>query len=157
MADAPEKHRPVVVGIGEVLWDMLPGGKQLGGAPANFAYHARALGAEGIAVSRVGDDGLGREIFERFGVLDLPATFIGRDETHPTGRVDVTVDAAGVPRYVIHENVAWDFIPLTPELLELAGRADAICFGTLAQRSPVTRTTIRAALDAARPGCLRVF
>src|SRR3954469_6402957 len=145
--------KPVVVGIGEVLWDMLPGGKQLGGAPANFAYHARALGADGVVVSQVGDDDLGREILERFGTLGLPTTHLGTDSVHPTSRVDVRVDAAGVPRYVIYENVAWDFLPATPELLALAGRADAICFGTLAQRSPVTRDTIRAVLDAARPGC----
>lgn len=157
MTDEPPKHRPVVVGIGEVLWDMLPGGKQLGGAPANFAYHARALGAEGIVASRVGEDELGREILERFDALGLPTAHVSTDAVHPTGRVDVRIEAGGLPRYVIHENVAWDFLPTTPELLALAARANAICFGTLAQRSPVTRATISAVLDAARPGCLRVF
>src|SRR5689334_13409623 len=110
MADEPPKHRPIVVGIGEVLWDMLPGGKQLGGAPTNFAYHARALGADGVVASRVGDDELGREILERFRTLALATEYVGTDADHPTGRVDVNVDASGVPHYVIHENVAWDFL-----------------------------------------------
>ena len=155
---ADESCQPLVIGIGEVLWDMLPGGKQLGGAPANFAYHARALGAAACPVSRVGDDALGREILDRLVLLDLPTTYVGTDRAHPTGTVDVRVDPGGVPHYVIHEHVAWDFLEPAPELLALAARADAICFGTLAQRSTMSRETIRAVLDAAnRPGCLRVF
>lgn len=159
MADEPSKRRPVIVGIGEVLWDMLPGGKQLGGAPANFAYHAAALGAEGIVVSRVGDDPLGHEILERLDALGLSREFVSVDPDHPTGQVDVLVDAEGVPTYVIREDVAWDHIPLSPELLALATRADAVCFGTLARRAErTTYITIQRFLEATRyPQCLRVL
>src|SRR3954470_7104156 len=120
--------KPVIVGIGEVLWDMLPGGKQLGGAPANFAYHAAALGARGAVASRVGNDDLGREIFARLDGLGLDRTQVGTDPDRATGRGDVRVDAAGVPEYVIHAPVAWDFIADQRPLLDLARRADAVCF-----------------------------
>src|SRR5688572_24877390 len=149
--------RPIVVGIGEVLWDMLPGGKQLGGAPANFAYHANALGAEGVVVSRVGDDEPGREILRRLESLWLDTTYVTIDREHPTGRVDVRLDERGVPDYVIHEGVAWDFLEADARLLDLAARADAVCFGTLAQRSSTSRDAARAFLRATRPQCLRVF
>src|SRR2546427_8627530 len=149
--------RPILVGTGEVLWDMLPGGRQLGGAPANFAYHASALGADGVVVSRVGNDDLGREIIRRLNALGLETRYVRRDADHPTGRVDVRLDADGVPEYVIHEPAAWDFITVDAELLDLARGADAVCFGTLAQRSPVSRDSIRSFLLATRPDCLRVF
>ena len=150
--------QPIIVGIGEILWDMLPGGKQLGGAPANFAYHANALGARGVVISRVGDDDFGREIIARLESLGLDTRFVQRDPSHPTGRVDVRVDGRGVPDYVIHRNVAWDFIRADPELLQLAAAAaDAVCFGTLAQRSPASREAIRSFLRATRPDCRRVF
>ena len=155
-----EKNRKAaftVVGLGEILWDMLPDGKQLGGAPANFAYHAHALGAESFVASCVGNDPLGREIFERVKALGLDSSYIATDNAHPTGTVDVEVDADGKPRYVIHENVAWDFIPAGSALLELAARADAVCFGSLCQRSKASRETIRRFLRATRPDCLRVF
>jgi fructokinase len=147
----------VVVGIGEVLWDMLPGGKQLGGAPANFAYHANALGARGVVVSRVGGDDAGREILRRLESLGLDARYVATDPAHPTGRVDVRLDDRGVPDYVIARNAAWDFIRAGPDLVDLAARADAVCFGTLAQRSPASRDAVRAFVDATRPSCLRVF
>src|SRR5438874_7577468 len=149
--------KPLVVGIGEVLWDMLPGGRQLGGAPANFAYHAAALGARGAVASRVGGDDLGRDILARLEALGLDRSHVGTDPDHPTGRVDVRVDAAGVPEYLIHEPAAWDFIPDRRPLLDLARRADAVCFGSLAQRCAVSRDTIRHFLRATRPPCLRVF
>lgn len=149
--------RPIIVGIGEVLWDMLPGGRQLGGAPANFAYHAHALGAVGVVVSRVGDDEPGRDVLRRLEALGLDVAHVTTDPHHPTGRVDVRLDARGVPDYLIHEGVAWDFLRATPALLDLAARADSVCFGTLAQRSPVSRDAIRAFLRTARPQCLRVF
>lgn len=149
--------RPLVVGIGEVLWDMLPGGKQLGGAPANFAYHAAALGAHGLVVSRVGDDEPGREIRSRLDALGIDSRFVSGDGDHPTGFVAVHVDALGIPEYVIHERVAWDFLSADDALLDLASRADAVCFGTLAQRSSDSRDTIRAFLRATRVECLRVF
>src|SRR4051812_41196737 len=95
-------RRPVVIGIGEVLWDMLPGGRQMGGAPANFAYHAAALGAEGVVVSRVGNDPLGREILNRLDALGLGHQFVSTDPDHPTGTVDVRIGDRGIPSYVIH-------------------------------------------------------
>ena len=128
------RPRPVAVGLGEVLWDLLPGGKQLGGAPANFAYHAQQLGAAGFVVSAVGNDALGHEIIARLRQLGLDTAHVAVDATRPTGTVSVSLDAAAVPSYVIHENVAWDFLQFNDDLAELAARADVICFGTLAQR-----------------------
>lgn len=150
--------RPIAVGLGEVLWDLLPAGKQLGGAPANFAYHAQQLGAQSSVVSAVGADALGDEIAARVAALGLDVSQIARDRDHPTGTVSVKLDAAGVPEYVIHTGVAWDFIPHTAALDALAGRTDVVCFGSLAQRSPTSRQTIRAFLAATRRDhCLRVF
>jgi fructokinase len=149
--------RPLVVGIGEALWDLLPEGKQLGGAPANFVYHAQALGAQGVVVSCVGDDDPGREAIERFTRAGLDVGHVAVDSRHPTGTVSVELDAAGKPEYVIHENVAWDNIPCSDALLVLAARTDAVCFGSLCQRSAVSRATIRAFLDATSPECLRIF
>lgn len=149
--------RPVVVGLGEVLWDILPAGKQLGGAPANFAYHARAQGATGVVVSRVGDDALGREILARLDALGLDLRHVSVDARHPTGTVNVRLDAGGVPQYVIHESAAWDYLATGGALRELAGATDAVCFGTLAQRSAVSRGAVRDFLRATGPDCLRVF
>jgi fructokinase len=146
-----------IIGIGEILWDNLPAGRQLGGAPANFAFHAQALGARGIAASCVGRDPDGDEILRRLQSLGLSTEALAVDPDHPTGTVDVHLDAAGVPTFIIRENVAWDFIPLTNELRNLAASADAICFGSLAQRGEVSRRTIQAVLDAAGPRCLRIF
>jgi fructokinase len=148
---------PLVVGIGEILWDMLPAGRQLGGAPANFAYHAGALGARAAVVSRVGDDPPGRDILRRLDDLGLDRTHVSLDPDHPTGTVDVRLDPAGVPEYVIHENVAWDFLPFGAGLGVLAGRADAVCYGTLAQRSAASRDAISSFTAVTRPECLRVF
>ena len=116
--------KKVIVGIGEILWDMLPSGKALGGAPANFAYHAGRLGEEGWAVSAVGDDALGREILELVESKGLRNLIAVTDK--PTGTVQVTLDARGVPAYNIMEDVAWDNIPFTPEMEALAKRADAV-------------------------------
>ena len=157
MSTTAQHQPPLLIGIGEILWDLLPGGKQLGGAPANFAYHASALGGRGIPVSRVGDDALGREILDRVEKLGLERRFIGVDPEHATGTVEVRLDARGVPQYVIHENAAWDFLAGEPPLIELAGQADAVCFGSLAQRSPVSRATIRRFLGSTRPQALRIF
>lgn len=148
---------PVVVGLGEVLWDILPGGRQLGGAPANFAYHAKAMGAKAYPVSCVGGDELGDEILRRIEAIGLSGEFVGVDAEHPTGTVSVELDIAGKPSYVIHENVAWDFIAPRPELIGLAARTDCVCFGSLAQRSAVSRTTIRDFVTATRDDCLRIF
>jgi len=154
---ADEAGKKVIVGLGEILWDLLPNGKQLGGAPANFAYHAQALGCKGVAVSCVGDDELGHEITSRLNDLGLDTSYIAVDDTHPTGTVSVELDEKGKPDYIIHENVAWDNIPFSEAMLELAGEADAVCYGSLCQRSEVSRNTIREFLQATRKDCIRVF
>jgi fructokinase len=152
-----DERKFILVGLGEILWDMLPEGKQLGGAPANFAYHAQALGGRGVIVSCVGADELGEEIMSRLEELGLERKYVAVDKSHPTGTVTVKLDEKGRPDYTIHENVAWDFIPPDSSLLDLAGRADAVCFGSLCQRSQVSRDTVRAFLEATRPDCIRVF
>jgi len=149
-------HTPIVAGVGEILWDLLPDGKQLGGAPANFAYHARMLGAEAYPVSMVGNDPLGREILERLDAVGVSHEFIATDPAHPTGTVSVELEA-GIPRYVIHNDVAWDNLALTGHLLTLARRLDGMCFGTLAQRSPHSRAAIMGFIEATSPRCVRVL
>ena len=149
--------RPVIVGFGELLWDLLPTGAQLGGAPGNFAYHAHALGAESFIYSAVGDDDLGRRAMSQLSAKGLSTRCISQITTHPTGTVHVALNASGQPGYTIIEDVAWDMIPESTGSLELAGRADAVCYGSLAQRSPVSRTTLRRLLAATRADCLRVF
>jgi fructokinase len=148
---------PLVVGIGEILWDLLPDGRQMGGAPANFAYQGQALGASSVIVSAVGDDEPGRDILAQLGSRGLDLSGIATVGSAPTGTVTVALDAGGIPRYTIHEGAAWDVIPWSGELGRLAARADAVCFGSLAQRSPVSRDTIGSFLDATRPDCLRVL
>lgn len=152
-----KKKNFLVVGLGEVLWDILPSGKQLGGAPANFAYHGRALGAQSVVVSSVGTDSSGQEIITRLEELGLGHRFIGRDGQHSTGTVTVRLDSSGKPAYTIHENAAWDYITFNSELAELAVKADAVSFGSLAQRSAVSQNTIQEFLKSTRPQCLRVF
>ncbi len=147
----------LLAGIGEILWDILPGGKQLGGAPANFAYHAGALGAEGAVVSAIGTDDLGDEVFYCLNKLFLETHYIARNQNRPTGTVSVQVDSAGKPHYTIHENAAWDFVPFTEALGELARKTNAVSFGTLAQRSAITRETVRRFLKETDKDCLRVF
>ena len=144
-----------VAGIGEALWDMLPSGKQLGGAPANFAYHACGDGLEGIAVSAIGKDALGEEIVASFKEHGLCYNLAEVD--FPTGTVQVTLSGRGIPQYEIMEGVAWDNIPWTDELEAIAARCRAVCFGSLAQRSPVSRETIRRFLKTVPGECLKVF
>lgn len=144
-----------VIGIGEALWDMLPEGKKLGGAPANFAYHASQFGLEGLAVSAIGQDKLGEEIVEALEEHQLPYHLDRVD--YPTGTVQVTLDSRGVPQYEIKTGVAWDNIPYTKELAQLARQCQAVCFGSLAQRSPVSRESIGLFLDAVPEDCLKVF
>lgn len=145
----------LVIGIGEALWDMLPEGKKLGGAPANFAFHAGQFGLESMAVSAIGLDPLGEEIAKELEEHGLPFHLDRID--YPTGTVQVTLDSNGIPRYEIKEDVAWDNIPYTKELADLAGRSQAVCFGSLAQRNPVSRETIGWFLDAVPEDCLKVF
>lgn len=135
-----------VVGIGEALWDILPEGKKLGGAPANFAYHVSQFGLQSQVVSAIGDDKLGNEILENFRNKGLD-TLIEKVE-YPTGIVQVQLDNVGVPCYDIKENVAWDNIPFTDKLKRLAKRTSAVCYGSLAQRNIISRETINAFLDA---------
>lgn len=136
----------IVVGMGEALWDVLPEGKKIGGAPANFAYHVSQFGLPSCVVSAVGADALGREIVENFTSKGL--THLLPEVPYPTGTVQVEIDQAGIPQYDIRENVAWDNIPFTPQLEALARRTRAVCFGSLAQRNVVSRNTIGSFLDA---------
>lgn len=136
---------------------MFAEGKQLGGAPANFAYMTRLLGDEGVVASRVGGDALGRAAGRRLERLGVRAAHVQVDPAHPTGTVNVAVDPAGQPTFEIAESVAWDFFEWTPQWRDLAQRADAVCFGSLAQRCPQSRATIRQFLTALRPGTTRVF
>lgn len=136
----------LVIGMGEALWDVLPEGKKIGGAPANFAYHVSQFGLPSCVVSAIGDDPLGHEIIENFTSKGL--THQIEKVPYPTGTVQVEIDQAGVPQYEIKENVAWDNIPYTARLEALAERTRAVCFGSLAQRNVVSRNTINRFLDA---------
>lgn len=140
----------IIVGMGEALWDVLPEGKKIGGAPANFAYHVSQFGLESRVVSAIGDDALGNEILDNFAGKNLKG--IIEKVPYPTGTVQVELDANGVPQYEIKENVAWDNIPFTTELEELARHTKAVCFGSLAQRNIVSRETIRKFVDAMPSG-----
>ena len=146
-----------VVGLGEVLWDVLPEGKKLGGAPANFAYHAgQFLGMDNtIAVSALGDDPLAEETVEALKQHQL--NYLLPRVPYPTGTVQVTLDGQGIPSYEIKENVAWDNIPFNDDIADIARNCQAVCFGSLAQRNSVSRTTIHQFLDATPANCLKVF
>lgn len=146
-----------IVGLGEILWDVFPAGRQLGGAPANFAYIANLLGNRGLVASRVGDDDFGRAAIEHLQGRGVSTASIQRDAVHPTGTVRVEVDAAGQARFEIAEGVAWDFLEWTPEWRKLAGEIDAVCFGSLAQRCSTTKATIQSFLRTARHGAVRIF
>lgn len=138
--------KDTVVGMGEALWDVLPEGKKIGGAPANFAYHVSQFGLPSCVVSAVGSDPLGQEIIENFTSKGL--NHLIEEVPYPTGTVQVEIDQAGIPQYEIKENVAWDNIPYTARLEALAQRTRAVCFGSLAQRNVVSRQTINRFLDA---------
>lgn len=135
----------IVVGMGEALWDVLPEGKKIGGAPANFAYHVSQFGLPSCVVSAIGDDALGKEIIENFTSKGLDQLIA--EVPYPTGTVQVEIDQTGIPLYDIMENVAWDNIPYTEHLDALAKRTKAVCFGSLAQRNVVSRETINHFLD----------
>jgi fructokinase len=147
---------PLVLGIGELLWDILPEGARLGGAPANFAVMAGRLGNHAAILSRIGRDELGRRAADQLRAMPVATSFLEIDPTHPTGRVTVSF-SAGEPRYSIDAPAAWDFLELSGDWIQLAARADAICFGTLAQRSAVSRQTIQALVSKTPPACVRVF
>ena len=147
-------ERPIV-GIGEILFDLLPAGAQLGGAPANFAYHVCCLGGRGVAVSAIGKDDLGEEVKSILASKQLEAVLPEVD--YPTGVVKVSLDERGVPEYTIIENVAWDNVPYTAEMKALAANAAAVCFGTLAQRNAVTRATVMKFIADMPEDSLKVF
>ncbi|MBK8002739.1 MAG: carbohydrate kinase [Gemmatimonadetes bacterium] len=149
--------RPLVVGIGEVLWDLLPAGPQFGGAPANVAMHAAALGAHAALVSAVGEDPEGREAVERLAASGVDSRAVARLPDRPTGVVRVTLDGSGQPSYDIATGSAWDAIPWSDAIAELVARADAVCFGSLAQRGPGSRGTVRRALGDVGRAAWRLF
>jgi fructokinase len=146
-----------VVGLGEVLWDLLPERTCLGGAPANFAYITTLMGDQGIVASRVGEDSRGLEALRRMEELQVNIDHVQTDRDHPTGAVNVELDGKGLARYEIAHPVAWDFLEWTPAWQHLAEKADAVCFGSLAQRSEESRTTIRKFLNATQPSAVKVF
>jgi len=155
---APENNpRPLVIGLGELLWDLFAKGKQLGGAPANFAYITALLGDRSVVASRVGDDRLGQEALWHLKSHGLDISHVQRDARHPTGTVKVEVDAKGQPEYHIIRNVAWDFMEFSEDWISLARSTHAVCFGSLAQRSPASRATIKSFLCAMPSFAIGIF
>ncbi len=146
-----------IVGVGEVLWDLLLTGPKLGGAPANFAYHAHALGAHVSVITRVGNDDYGSEVIRRFQNMGLPDATVQVDETAPTGTAKVVTSGDGLAHFTIQENVAWDYIAANHQALAAARAANAICFGSLAQRCPTSRDSILRLVAAAPTKALRVL
>ena len=146
----------LILGIGELLWDIVPDGMRLGGAPANFAVMAGRLGNHAAILSRIGRDDLGRQAIDRLDPMPVETGFLQVDQLHETGRVPVSLDG-GEPHYTIHEPAAWDFLELSDEWIQLAARADAICFGSLAQRNRQARQTIQTLAAEASAKCIRVF
>ena len=147
--------KQLIVGLGEILWDCLPEGKKLGGAPANFAFHAGLLGADTIAISAIGNDELGDEILRELDEKGLKY-LLPRVEQE-TGTVQVTLDSEGIPSYEIKTGVAWDNIPFLPEIKQLAEKCNCVCYGSLAQRSEVSRNTIQEFLKHTPKDCLKIF
>lgn len=151
------KTRALVVGLGEVLWDLLPSGRVLGGAPANFAYMAHLLGDRGVVASRVGVDALGQEACAVMASLGVSTQYLQEDCEHETGFAEVAIDEAGQPIFKIKEFVSWDFLEWTPAWEDLARKVDVVCFGSLAQRSATSAATVDRFLQASRPEALRIF
>ena len=145
----------VIVGLGEALWDCLPDGSKLGGAPANFAYHASQFGNEAYAISAIGNDALGDQTLKEFDEKHLKYVMPRVD--YPTGTVQVELDEEGIPTYDIKQNVAWDNIPFTPEIENVAKHCGCVCFGSLAQRNKISRDTIHRFLDTTPMACLKIF
>ncbi len=151
------KKRHTIFGLGEALWDILPEGKQLGGAPANFATFAGALGAQAFVVSKVGEDELGGETLGQLSQNGLETKFVFRDPEHATGRASVEVDADGIPGFVIHESAAWDYLSVNDELLAAMAKADAVCFGTLGSRHEISKEAIQTMVRATPERVLRIL
>ncbi len=152
-----EHEAPIVVGLGELLWDLFDDSRRPGGAPANVAFQAGQLGCRGIVCSRVGVDPLGDELCEYLADHGLETANIQRDAEFPTGTVTVDTSNHGHPEFTIHENVAWDRLEFTTQIQQLMQQADAVCFGTLAQRSPISRETIARCLLETSESCLLVY
>jgi fructokinase len=150
------KKKPLVAGIGELLWDVLPSGKQLGGAPCNFAFHAMQAGCECVVLSAIGRDDLGEELKDVIRELGITNQYI-QENKFPTSTVTVTLDKNGHPDFTIHENVAWDHIRWSKDMEKLAKKLDAVCFGSLAQRNSESEHTINSFLAETKPGCIKVF
>lgn len=151
------KSKLTIAGIGELLWDMFPQHKRAGGAPANFACHCNRLGAVAYPISCIGEDLLGQSIREPLQDMGVDSRYVATSETYPTGTVQVELNEKGKPTYRIMENVAWDHIPLTDELKALAATLDAVCFGSLSQRSAESRATIQAFLKNMPKAALKIF
>lgn len=149
--------KPLVIGIGEILWDLFPGCPRMGGAPANFACHARALGADGRVVSRVGDDDAGRRLLQELGDIGMNTSGISIDALHATGAVGVKLLDDGQPIFTIHEDVAWDWLTSDGNVAAWFRHADAVCFGSLAQRSPASAAVIRTLVSSTPVKALRIF
>lgn len=146
-----------IVGIGEFIWDLFPEGKELGGAVANVVQHAHTMGENAVLVSRVGNDPLGQEFFKTWKERKLDASYVTTDDTHPTGTVTITRHASGDASYKPIPEIASDYIPFTKDLENLAGSADAACFGTFGQHNEIARRTIQSFLRATHFKCLRLY
>jgi fructokinase len=146
----------LVLGIGELLWDVLPDGMRLGGAPANFAVMTGRLGNRAVILSKLGRDDLGRKAIDQLNPMPIETSHLQVDPLHETGRVTVSL-SSGEPHYTIHQPAAWDFLDLSDEWIQLAERADAICFGSLAQRQDESRRTIQTLAAACSSDCIRIF
>lgn len=146
-----------IAGIGEILWDLLPEGRQLGGAPANFAYQTQALGADSLVITRLGADELGRETLRRLTAAGIDVRLIQHDPVAPTGTASVQLASDGQPHFIIHEDVAWDRLEVTPAAVQALSGIHAVCFGTLAQRTASASAAVQALVDATPAGAVRVF
>jgi fructokinase len=147
----------VAIGLGELLWDLFPTGKKLGGAPANFAYHLNALGIESYPISSIGDDQLGTEILTAINSKSLSKKYLQINSNYPTGIVKIELNDSGIPNYNIIENVAWDYIKMSDDLVEIAKLCNVVCFGSLAQRSDVTKDTMNEFINYTSQNCIRLF
>lgn len=156
-AESADSSTPLAVGLGELIWDMLPGGKQLGGAPTNFAYISKLLGNRSAVASRVGADDLGLEATDRLALMGLSTRYLQIDEEHPTGTVDVEVDERGEAHFMVNQCSAWDYLEWTALWEELALKTDVVCYGTLGQRERQARETMLRFLEHTKPDALRIF
>jgi fructokinase len=150
------RNKQNIIGIGELLWDVLPEGKKLGGAPCNFVYHAQKQGAKALALSAIGNDDNGKEILEVLKAKNISSELIQINDKS-TGTVDIALNNEGVPSYIIHENVAWDFILFNNVIEQKVSKADIICFGSLAQRSSTSHETIEKILKCCKSEALKVY